>query len=254
MRALITGASSGIGRDIAIDLAKEGYDLVIVARSVDKLNELKNEIESMNTNSSIDVVKKDLSSIDNCKELYEQYKNKIDLLINNAGFGSYGKFESVDLDTELSLINTNISAVHVLTKLFLKDMKSRNSGQILNVASIAGFMPGPLMAAYYASKAYVIRLSQAIKEELRRDKSKVSISILCPGPVDTNFNNVARVKFSAKPLTSKYVAKYTIDKLKKKKFYIVPGASIRALRHISKIVPDNTIARFAYDRAEAKSN
>ena len=109
---------------------------------------------------------------------------------------------------------------NILTKLFLNDMKSRNSGQILNVASIAGFMPGPLMAAYYASKAYVVRLSQAIKEELRRDKSKVSISILCPGPVDTNFNNIARVRVSAKTLTSKYVAKYTVDKLKKKKFYI----------------------------------
>ncbi|MBR2704046.1 MAG: SDR family oxidoreductase [Clostridia bacterium] len=252
MRALITGASSGIGRDLAINLAKEGYDIVIVARSVDKLNELKDEIDKLNLNRNIDVVQKDLSNVDNCKSLYEQYKNQIDLLINNAGFGTYGKFEDVDLGTELRLIDTNISAVHVLTKLFLKDMKEKNKGQILNVASIAGFLPGPLMSAYYASKAYVIRLSQGIKEELRKDKSNVSISVLCPGPVDTNFNNVAKVKFNSKPLTSEYVAKYTIKKLKKKKFYIIPGYAVRALRHICKILPDNLMASFAYSHTESK--
>jgi len=252
MRALITGASSGIGRDLAINLAKEGYDLVIVARSKDKLNELKSEISKLNINRSVDVVQKDLSNVDNCKELYKQYKSQIDLLINNAGFGTYGKFEDVDLDTEVQLINTNISAVHVLTKLFLKDMKEKNDGQILNVASIAGFLPGPLMSAYYASKAYVIRLSQGIKEELKKEKSNVSISILCPGPVDTNFNNVAKVKFNSKPLTSEYVAKYTVERLKKKKFYIIPGSSVRALRHICKILPDNVMAGFAYSHTESK--
>ncbi|MBR2744204.1 MAG: SDR family oxidoreductase [Clostridia bacterium] len=252
MRALITGASSGIGRDLAINLAKEGYDLVIVARSKDKLNELKSEISKLNINRSVDVVQKDLSDVDNCKELYKQYKSQIDLLINNAGFGTYGKFEDVDLDTEVQLINTNISAVHILTKLFLKDMKEKNSGQILNVASIAGFLPGPLMSAYYASKAYVIRLSQGIKEELKKEKSNVSISILCPGPVDTNFNTVAKVKFNSKPLTSEYVAKYTVERLKKKKFYIIPGSSVRALRHICKILPDNVMAGFAYSHTESK--
>ena len=252
MKALITGASSGIGMDLARELAGNGYNLVIVARRGEKLEELKEELLRDNK-VSIDVVQMDLSIENNCIELYEQYKNQIDLLVNNAGFGTYGKFEEVDLNTELKLIDTNIVAVHILTKLFLKDMKEKNQGHILNVASIAGYMPGPLMAAYYASKSYVVRLSQAIKEELRREKSNVNISILCPGPVDTSFNDVANVKFSVKPLTSEYVAKYTVNKLKKKKFYIVPGASIRALRHISKVVPDNTIARFAYNRAKAKN-
>lgn len=249
MRALITGASSGIGRDLALNMAKEGYDLVIVARSVDKLNELKDKINGI---VNVEIVQMDLSNIDNCKNLHQQFEGKIDILVNNAGFGTYGKFDEIDLDTEIKLINTNISAVHVLTKLFLKDMKKKNSGQILNVASIAGFLPGPLMSAYYASKSYVVRLSQAIKEELRREKSKVSISVLCPGPVDTNFNNVAKVKFSSKPLTSEYVARYTMEKLKKKRFYIVPGLAVRALRRIAKIIPDNIMARFAYEHTESK--
>lgn len=252
MKALITGASSGIGRAMAIDLAKEGYDLVVVARSIEKLNTLKKEINCINKKVSVDVVQMDLSNISNCVSLYEKYSNKIDLLINNAGFGTYGKFEDIDLDTEIKLINTNISAVHALTKLFLKDMKNNNSGQILNVASIAGFMPGPLMDAYYASKAYVIRLSQGINEELKKENSNVSISVLCPGPVDTNFNTVAQVKFSSKPLTSEYVSKYTIKKMKKRKFYIIPGLTVRLLRIVSKLIPDNTMARFAYKHTEGK--
>ncbi|MBP3708602.1 MAG: SDR family oxidoreductase [Clostridia bacterium] len=244
MRALITGASSGIGRDIAKALAKEGYDLIIVARNVDKLNKLEASLKA--TGVSIQVVQMDLNSEENCRNLHKQFKNQVDLLVNNAGLGVFGKFENTDLDKELQLINTNIMSLHILTKLFLQDMKVSNNGQILNVASIAGYMPGPLMSAYYASKAYVVRLSQGIKEELRRDKSNVKISVLCPGPVNTNFNNVANFKFSARPLTSEYVAKYTIKKLKKNRFYIVPGFSIRCLRHFAKIVPDNVISRFVY--------
>lgn len=251
MRALITGASSGIGRDITRALAKEGYDLIIVARNINKLNELKSSLED--TKSNIQVVQMDLSSAENCKILHQQFKNKVDLLVNNAGFGVFGKFENTDLDKELQLINTNIMGLHILTKLFLQDMKVRNSGQILNVASIAGYMPGPLMSAYYASKAYVVRLSQGIKEELRRDKSNVKISILCPGPVNTNFNDVANVKFSAKPLTSEYVAKYTIKKLKQNKFYIIPGFSIRCLRYMAKIIPDITLSKFAYKMQKSKN-
>ncbi len=242
MKALITGASSGIGMELAKALAKKEYDLVIVARSIDKLEVLKEEILK-ESKVNIDVIQMDLSIEDNCKNLYERYKNQIDLLINNAGFGTYGKFDETDLDTELRLINTNISAVHILSKLFLQDMKARNDGQILNVASIAGFLPGPLMAAYYASKSYVVRLSQAIREELREDKSKVKISVLCPGPVNTNFNKVAKVKFTNKPLSTEYVVKYTVKKLEKNKFYIIPGAPIRALRHVCKIVPDMTMAK-----------
>lgn len=251
MKALITGASSGIGRDIARALAKEGYDLVIVARNVDKLYKLSDSLKD--TRVDVQIVQMDLSSEENCKNLYEQFKNQISLLVNNAGFGIFGEFENTDLDKEIQLIKTNITCVHILTKLFLQDMKHRDNGQILNVASIAGYMPGPLMSAYYASKSYVVRLSQGIKEELRRDKSNVRISVLCPGPVNTNFNNVANVKFSAKPLSSEYVAKYTIKKLKQNKFYIVPGFSIRCLRYLAKIIPDNVLSKFVYNMQKSKN-
>ena len=147
-RALITGASSGIGKDIAIELAKRNYDLVLVSRDIDKLNKVKEQIN----NVQVEVIPKDLSVEQNCIDLFEQLKNKkIDILINNAGFGLFGEFADVSLEKELSMIKTNIIAMHILTKLFLQKMKKENSGYILNVASIAGFMPGPLMSAYYAS-------------------------------------------------------------------------------------------------------
>ncbi len=174
MKALITGASSGIGRDMARELAQKGYDLVLVARDLEKLNEVKNELKT-----NVEIVTMDISEVENCKKIYEKYKD-IDILINNAGFGDYGYFTKTNLEKEISMINTNIVAYHTLTKLYLKDMKQKNSGKILNVASIAGFMPGPLMATYYATKNYVVRLSEAIREELKKEKSKVQISlILC---------------------------------------------------------------------------
>ena len=196
MRALITGASSGIGRDIAKELSQKGYDLILVARNLEKLNEVKEKLET-----NIVTVSMDISNPENCKQLYEKYKD-IDILVNNAGFGDCGYFDKTNLEKELQMINTNIVAYHVLTKLYLKDMKAKNSGKILNVASIAGFMPGPLMATYYSTKAYVVRLSEAIREELKKESSKVQISILCPGPVDTNFNKVADVQFALKGLSS----------------------------------------------------
>ena len=136
--------------------------------------------------------------------------------------------------------------MHILTKLYLKDMKEKNQGKILNVASIAGFLPGPLMATYYASKNYVVRLSEAIREELIKEKSKVKISILCPGPVRTNFNNVANVKFEIKSLSSEYVARFTVNKFLKDKFYIVPGFQIKCAKILSKIVPTQILAKCAY--------
>lgn len=246
MRALITGASSGIGRDMARVLANKGYDLVIVARNEQRLLELKEEFET-----NIEVIAMDLSDADNCKKLYSKVKD-IDILINNAGFGTFGEFSKTNLDKEITLINTNITAVHILTKLYLKDMKAKNAGHILNVASIASFMPGPLMAAYYSSKAYVLRLSEAIKEELRKDKSNVKISVLCPGPVNTNFNNVADVKFNLHSLSSPYVAKYAIEKMLKNKFIITPGITIKFLRVISKISPNNITSKFVYKMQERK--
>lgn len=246
MKALITGASSGIGRDIAINLSKKGYDLILVARDLEKLNEVKSKLHT-----NVEVVNMDVSNAENCKELHEKYQN-IDILVNNAGFGDCGYFTKTSLDKELKMIDTNIVAYHVLTKLYLQDMKQKNSGKILNVASIAGFMPGPLMATYYSTKAYVVRLSEAIREELRREKSNVQISILCPGPVNTNFNKVADVQFALKGLSSEYVAKYAVDKLYKGKFYIVPGWKIKLARFGAKIAPNNLVAKICYNMQRRK--
>lgn len=233
MKALITGASSGIGRDIANELAKRGYDLILVARNVEKLNQVRDNLLK-NNKINIKIIQMDVSKEENCKNLYNQVNDDIDILVNNAGFGVFGDFSKTDLDKEVQLINTNITAVHILTKLFLQDMEKKNKGYILNVASIAGFMTGPLMATYYASKAYVVRLSEAIREELRRKNSNVKISILCPGPVNTNFNNVADVHFKAKSLSSEYVAKYATEKMLNGKFYIVPGARNKDCKILSK--------------------
>ena len=248
MKVLITGASSGIGRSIAIEYAKEGYDLVLVARNKSKLNEVKKEIGN---NVSVRVVAMDLNDIDNCKRLYNDYRD-IDILINNAGLGLFGEFIDNDLDKELGMIDTNIKYMHTLMKLYLNDMVKRDSGQILNVASIAGFMPGPLMSTYYATKNYVVSLSEGVREELRKKKSKVKLSILCPGPVKTNFDNVAGVKFSLKGKSSDEVAKYTIKCMKKNKFYIVPGFDIKLLRFISGIVPNSLISMVVYYQQKKK--
>lgn len=242
MKALVTGASSGIGYEISKYLAKRGYDIIVVARNRQALENLKEEIKT-----NVQIVCMDLSVVDNCVKLYENFKDEnIDVLINNAGFGMYGNFDILDMNKEIEMINVNILACDILTKLFLKDMKKRDSGYILNVGSIAGFMPGPLMSSYYASKSYVVKLTQAIKKELKKSKSGVSVSVLCPGPVNTNFNNTAGVKFAVRPLSSEYVAKYAVDMLFKKKLVIVPGFTIKLARFFSKFTPDNILAEITY--------
>ena len=170
----------------------------------------------------------------------------MDILINNAGFGDCGNFTHTDLNKELTMIKTNIIAYHILTKLYLVDMKAKNSGKILNVASIAGFMPGPLMATYYSTKAYIVRLSESIREELKKEKSNVQISILCPGPVNTNFNNVANVRFHMREANSYSVANFAIKKLLNGKFYIVPGLDVKLGIFFSHFVPCSFVAKITY--------
>lgn len=164
MKALITGASSGIGRDMARVLSDMGYDLILVARRKDKLEKLKKQLST-----DVKIICLDVSSTYNCTKLYNKVKDEdIDILINNAGFGKFGEFNDIKLDDELDMIDVNIKAVHILTKLFLNDFVARNKGYILNVASSAAFQPGPLMATYYSTKAYVLHLTEAIYEELRK--------------------------------------------------------------------------------------
>ena len=248
MKALITGASSGIGKDLSYILSNMNYDLILVARSIDKLEEIKKDIKT-----NVTLYQYDLSNIDNCYKLYDKVKNEdIDIIINNAGFGVFGSFDKTNIDRELEMINLNIKAVHILTKLFLKDFKKKNEGYILNVASSAAFLPGPLMASYYASKAYVLHLTEALYEELRRDKSNVYVGILCPGPVDTNFNNVAGVKFGVKAMKSKDVASYAIKCMFKKKLIIIPGMSIKLIYYFGKILPLKYLLKVTYNIQKAK--
>lgn len=242
MTALVTGASSGIGRDMAIELSKMGYELILVARSESALKSLQNILPNHS-----EVIVLDLSSNENCFFLYSQVKGKnIDILINNAGVGVFGNFIETDLDKELSMIQVNLNGVHILTKLFLKDFVSKNSGYILNVSSSAAFLPGPLMGSYYASKAYVLHLTESIYEELRQKKSSVYIGALCPGPVDTNFNKTAGVGFSIKALASEKVAKYAIKMMFKRKLLIIPGVFLKMSYFFIRFVPTKVLLKITY--------
>ena len=244
MKALITGASSGIGRDMARVLAKKGYDLVLVARNKGELEKLAEELKEKNQ-IKIETISTDLSIVENCKKIHKKVQN-VDILINNAGFGDCGEFTKTSLEKELNMIDTNIVAYHILMKLYLTNMKEKNSGKILNVASIAGFMPGPLMATYYATKAYIVRISESIREELKKEKSKVQISILCPGPVSTNFNKVANVDFKLKGMDSKEVAQYAIDEMFKKKMLIIPGFKMKCSKFFSHFLSDKKLLKITY--------
>ena len=242
MKALITGASSGIGKDMALYLSELGYDLILVAKTKEKLEKVKEQIKTKAI-----IIVADLSEREEVERLYYQTKKeKIDLLINNAGFGAFGTFDQIDLAKELEMIEVNIKALHILMKLFLRDMEKRDQGIILNVASSAAFYPGPLMATYYATKAYVYRLSLALQEELKKKKSKVQVSVLCPGPVDTNFNQEAGVRFRIKSLPSRLVARYAIDKTLKGKKVIIPGIIMKLGKFFSRFIPDFILAKVAY--------
>lgn len=249
MRALITGASNGIGLEFAKKLNDLGYDLILVARNEEKLKNIKEHLKG-----EVEIISMDLSNEKNVYDLYDKTKGKIDLLINNAGFGLFGKFFETDLKEELNLIDLNIKAYHILTKLFLQDMIKRDSGRILNVASSAAFEPGPLMSSYYASKSYVYSLTMAIYEELRREKSHVKVSVLCPGPVNTGFNDRANVKFSLKSLTPEYVVDYCISQMMKNKLIIIPSFGVKLGIFVNRIFSKRFMLKIIYNIQKKKDN
>lgn len=248
MKALITGASSGIGKDMAIYLSSLGYDLILVARRKDRLEELKKQLKT-----DVKIIKLDLSVEKNCYKLYNQVKKEdIDILINNSGFGLFGMFNKTDLDKELEMIDVNIKAVHILTKLFLKDFVKKDSGHILNVASSAGFLAGPRLNTYYATKNYCLKLTMAIYEELRRQNSHVKVSALCPGPVNTEFNKVAKGKFTIKGLSSQKVAKIAVDGMLKNKLIIIPGLSTKLGIFFTRFLPYKLQLKIIYNIQKRK--
>ncbi len=248
MLALVTGASSGIGRDIALILADKGYDLILVSRRADKMEEIKNSVKT-----NCRTVSCDLSVSDNCIKLCEWLvKEDVDVVINCAGLGVFGNFAETPLDKEINMINTNITALHIISKFFVKKFVDEGKGYILNVASVAAFAPGPTFSSYYASKAYVLRLTQAIREEI--SKTGVYIGALCPGPVDTEFNDVANVGFGFKGMNSQYVAKYAVDKMFRKKTVIIPGVRFKILAFLSNFVPDKITAKITAKFQKKKNN
>lgn len=250
MKALVTGASSGIGKSMVYYLNKLGIDLILVARDKEKMEDIKKDIKT-----DAKIIECDLRNEDKVFELYEKVKKEnVDILINNAGFGLFGDFDKTDLTRELEMINVNIKAVHILTKLFLQDFVKRDSGYILNVASSAGFMAGPHLNTYYATKNYVLKLTLAIYEELRQNKSNVKVCALCPGPVNTNFNKVANGYFEIKGADKDYVAKYAIDKMFKNKTIIIPTFKMKVAIFASRFTPTKLLLKITYHIQKRKAH
>ena len=224
---LITGASGGIGYELARIFATRGYNLIIVARSADKLHALASEL--LHTGADVKVITTDLSLPNAAQTLHNQLKQQglhVDILINNAGFGLYGDFSETPWERELQMLNLNIVALTELTKLYVNDMKKQQFGKILNVASVAAFMPGPYMAVYFASKAYVLSFSEALAAELKG--TGVTVTALCPGPTRTGFETTANASdsglFEKMPQASALeVAEYAYKSLMKGKQVAVYG-------------------------------
>lgn len=217
--AVVTGASAGLGTEFAKQLAAKGYKLILTARREERLKALAEELPV-----ECVVIPADLSKTEECLRFAEAIRDKkIDIFINNAGFGDCGLFLDGDLEKELAMIDVNVKAMHTLCKLSLKKMQKENHGYILNVASSAGLLPaGPYMATYYATKAYVSSLTQAIAQELKEMDSKVYVGALCPGPVDTEFNDVANVEFALKGISAEYCVEYALKQMVKRQTIIVP--------------------------------
>ena len=224
--AVITGASSGIGMAFARQLAAEGYRLVLVARRENRLQALAEELNKSGTESMI--ITADLSEKEACYRLMQQLEPvPVGILINNAGFGDCGSFLETDADKEMQM---------------LRRMEKQEGGYILNVASSAGLLPaGPYMATYYATKAYMASLTRAVALELKQRGSRVYVGALCPGPVNTEFNEVANVEFALAGITPEYCAGYALKQMKRRKVLIVPTTEIKAATICGRFIPQNLL-------------
>jgi hypothetical protein len=249
--AVITGASAGIGTEFARRLAKEGFSLILVARRKERLEQLAEELPT-----ACELITADLSRESECRRLVEKLEDKkITIFINNAGFGDCGSFLQTELDKELNMIDVNVRAVHLLTKLVLRKMEKQQGGYLLNVASSAGLMPaGPYMATYYATKAYVASMTRAVAEELREKNSPIYIGCLCPGPVDTEFNRVANVEFALSGITAEYCANYAVDRMKKRKVVIIPTLPMKAAMTVGRFLPQSAYIRIAAHQQKKKQS
>lgn len=244
--ALITGASQGIGYELSHLFARDGYNLLISARREEKLCQVAHELEEA-YGVQVRVIPNDLADPVAARELFDAVQEQsppIDALVNNAGFGLYGPFAETDIAVELAMIQVNITALTHLTKLFLPDMLKRGAGKIMNVASVAAFQPGPFMAIYYASKAYVLSFSEAIASELRG--SGVTVTAFCPGPTATGFQERARLDASRwmrimRTMDAKTVARIGYRGMMRGKTVVIPGIENKLIAFFGRFVPRNIL-------------
>lgn len=244
---LLTGASTGIGLEMAKQLAAEKFNLILVARSIDKLQTLQQDLIAKE-GIDVQIFAKDLSNKANAILLYNEIKSQniiVDMLVNNAGVGLYGEFIETSLETELDMIELNVSSLVALTKLFAQDMVARKSGKIMNVASLLAFLPFPYYSVYSATKAFVLAFSETVAAEL--EGTGVTITTLCPGPVDTPFNSDAMLKTNAyqsnKPKPADEVAKVGIELLLNGKGKKLVGFNNWFISNLPRFVPDGLMMK-----------
>lgn len=254
--ALITGASSGIGLELAHLFARDGYRLVLVARNRGALRQLGDDLQSR-YGITVRIAPKDLAHPASPDELYHELQESgimLDVLVNNAGFGTAGAFQQTQWTDESEMIQVNITALTHLTKLFLPQIRARE-GKLLNVASVAAFLPGPFMSVYYASKAYVLSFSEALAEEMIG--TGVTVTCLCPGPVETGFQKRAYLEGTAmakSPLTVdvREVALIGYEGMKQGKRVVIPGWKNRILVEGVRLVPRNLLTKVVRRLQEKK--
>lgn len=239
MKALITGGTSGLGKEMALSLLKRGYDVTLIARKEGDLKEIEEK-----SGKKVEFFSYDLSREEECYRLLEETEDvDYDLFINNAGFGDIGKITETSLEKEVNMLKVNDIATLILVKSFLVRFIKKGKGRVLLTASAAAFGVAPYMNVYYASKAFVYSLAHGYYRELKDMKSPVTISALCPGPVKTRFEERANVKFNIGSLEAPYVGEYAIKKFLKGKLEIVPGFSIKMLHFFSHLVGKRVISK-----------
>ena len=247
--AVITGASSGIGAEFARQLSARGYNLMLVARRADRLETLSDHLTTV-----CEIMTADLSKKSECLRLAKALEERrVDLFINNAGFGDCGPFLQTELDKDLDMLSVNIRAVHILTKKIGQKLYKQGFGALLNVGSCAGLMPaGPYMATYYATKAYVVSLTSALAQELKEAHSPVYAGCLCPGPVDTEFNAVANVEFALRGITPEYCVRCALDGIARRKTVIVPSRLVAAGMTLGRFLPRPVYIKIAAHQQKKK--
>ena len=247
--AVITGASSGIGLEFAKRLSLEGYPLILIARRRDRLEVLRRELGTECLLLPADLARRE-DLIRLCEDLVGR---RIDIFINNAGFGVSGPFVATEVAREIGMVDVNVTAQHVLFKYILHRMEAEGGGAILNVASSAGLFPaGPYMSGYYATKAYMASLTRGVAEELRQAKSPVYVGCLCPGPVNTEFNDVADVSFALPGISAEECVDYALRMMARRQTVIIPGRQIRAAVIGQRLIPTALTVRITAAQQKKK--